>query len=158
MAGCASFDSLPPASVFVVGDTFMDGDVKVAVRRFQTEDGSWIVDGDANVGPADDAGGAGQEIGYRNVCLAFTFPGVPVAGVTLLYVKSAGNLNISINSDFNNVGGFDALDGLDIGGAHVTTDPPATDPFGPGKLVLDGAIRSFALGGVELSIDDVCFV
>ena len=99
------------------------------------------------------AGGSGNELQVNNINLAFDFGG-PVAGLTLNAFDGGGNLNIEVNGDFVNFGQIGEIDGKEIGGVKVSVVPiPGTRAV---RVTLQGTINSFAIGGQELWIDDVC--
>jgi hypothetical protein len=99
------------------------------------------------------AGGSGLEIELNNVTAAL-LPPRPLSDPTLAFGHYGGSLNLSINGDRVNVADFAAVHGKRIGGVRVSVDK---GPYQQrGRLTLTGLVRSFALGGQELSIDDLC--
>jgi hypothetical protein len=140
-------------AVYHVGDTFFTGPATVTGMCFQWAVGSWTCDGYAEVQLGGLAGGSGQEMAVNNINLRFHFGG-PLSCLELKFGEYGGNLNIEINGDFRNFENFAGIDGLTIGGVHVAVvNGLGTDQ---GTLTLSGTINSFALGGQELWIDDVC--
>ena len=150
---CVDYESLPPAAAYTVGDTFVDSGATMEVLSFEWSDGTVFNSGQANVQAAGLAGGSGQELNANNVNVAFDFGG-PLQALSLLFGEYGGNLNIEVNGDFVNFDDFADIDGATIGGTTVSV----VNGFGndKGRLQLDGIIHSFAVGGQELWIDDVC--
>jgi uncharacterized repeat protein (TIGR02543 family) len=151
---CVDFEDPPLGTEYHVGDTFTDSGAVIDVERFQWDSGQWCNGscGYASVANDGDAGGSGQEMWINNVNLRFDF-GSPCESLSLLYGEYGGNLNIEINGDFRNFEDFADIDGLTIGGVTVVVDDLGDYK---GRLTLSGVINSFAIGGQELCIDDVC--
>ncbi len=155
---CVEFEDLTLGTQYHVGDVFNDSGVLIAVQKFQWGDLVWC---DGSCGYAEVAnnlswcwpGGSGQHMVVNNVNLRFAYDG-PWEGLSLLFGEYGGNLNIDINGDFRNFDDFHDIDGIEIGGVDVS----AVNGFGNdnGSLTLSGTINSFAIGGQELCIDDVC--
>jgi hypothetical protein len=150
---CVDFEGLSVGTRYHVPDRFMDSDVEMTVRAFQWSTGEWTTDGFTEVDDEGRAGGSGQDMWINNVNLDFDFC-CTVEGLTLRFGEYGGNLNIAINGVFQNFDDFVDIDGANLGGVTVTV----TDGLGDdtGILTLKGEIWSFALGGQELWIDDVC--
>lgn len=141
-----NFDDLPLSKEYSVGDAFGPATVK----PFQWANGDTTDRGHAKVVDAGKAGGSGKEIFTNNSNLSFDFGG-PCEGLTLLFAKSGGNLNIDVNGDFRNINAFSQIHGMNIGGVSVEVHGDAQ-----GSIKLTGTITSFAIGGQELWVDDVC--
>jgi hypothetical protein len=150
---CVDFEDLPLGTVYGVGDVFVTSGVQVAGSDFQWGSGDWTSDGFAEVGNAGDAGGSGQEMIVNNLLLKFDFGG-PVAGLRLRFGEYGGNLNIDINGEFVNFENFADINGAVIDGVSVSVVNGLGND--QGILTLVGTINSFAIGGQELVIDDVC--
>ena len=150
---CVDYESLPAAATYSVGDTFADSGAMMEVLPFEWDDGTVFNGGQANVGAAGLAGGSGQELNTNNVNVAFDF-GEPLRGLSLLFGEYGGNLNMEINGDFVNFQNFADVDGTSVGGAAVSVVNGLGNDRG--RLELDGIIYTFAVGGQELWIDDVC--
>ena len=150
-ADCVDFEDPTLGTVYNVGDTFTDSGVNIEVQEYYWYGGGSTTTGTATIFNVGDAGGSGQDINCNNVNLAFGFS-YPLEGLSLLYGYYGGDLNININGVLEK-----SLDPASIsspiGGVNVVN----TD-FGGGKgmLTLSGAINSFAIGGQELWLDDVC--
>jgi len=151
---CVSFEGLTLGDSYHVPDRFTDTDVEITVRAFQWGNGEWTTDGYAQVDDQGLAGGSGQEMWINNVNLDFDFCCVLEKGLTLKFGEYGGNLNIEINGIFKNFADFADIDGDNFDGVTVTV----TDGLGndTGTLTLEGEVWSFAIGGQELWIDDVC--
>ena len=151
--GCIDFESLSLGTRFNVNATFTEAGVTIAAVDFQWSNGTMTSDGFTEVESGGLAGGFGQEMWVNNILLQFDF-GEIVQGLTLQFGEFGGNLNVEINGEFVNFGAFSELDGATIGGVNVSV----TNGFGnnQGTLKLSGSIDSFAIGGQELWIDNVC--
>lgn len=128
--------------------------MEITVRAFQWDNGDWTTDGYTEVSDTWDAGGSGHGMIVNNVNLDFDFC-CTVTELTLRFGEYGGNLNMDINGMFKNFENFADIDGSNFDGVTVTV----TDGLGndTGTLKLSGLITSFALGGQELVIDDVCY-
>ena len=144
---CISFEAQQVGVTYKVGNVFGESGVTVVVRPFQWSDGQWTTDGYAEIQDQGMAGGSGQDVWTNNVNLAFDFGG-PLEALTLQFGAHGGNLNIEINSQLQNLTDFSAIDGMTIGGVNVSVNQDSIE--------LSGEIYSFAIGGQELAIDDVC--
>ncbi len=150
---CASFEDLPLGAVYTVPQRFGATGLAVGVNAFQWDDGQWTADGFAVVGDDGLAGGSGQELAVNNANLDFSFCG-SLTELRVLFGEYGGNMNIDINGEFRNFANLDDLDGSMIGDVAVSV----VDGFGSdtGGLELSGRLDSFAIGGQELCIDEVC--
>ncbi len=150
------FEDQTLATTFVVGDTFTTSGVDVMVMDFTFSGGGTTAAGNTEVQNGGNAGGSGLEMAVNNVNLSFAVPASTTA-ISLLFGEFGGNLNLTVNGDFQNFENFIDIDGSTIGGALVNI------PFGGnggdmGRLQLTGAlITDFKIGGQELWIDDVDF-
>ncbi|MCK4811342.1 MAG: tandem-95 repeat protein, partial [Methanosarcinales archaeon] len=148
------FEDLTLKTTYNVGNIFTTSGVPITVKQFQWSSGTWTSDGHTRVVNGGQAGGSGNEMNVNNVNLDFGF-GAHVNDLSLLFGEYGGNLNIRVNGDFRNFGKFAEINGLTIGGVHVTVVDLGDSK---GRLTLTGAIEQFAVGGQELLIDDVEFV
>ncbi len=148
---CVDFEDPTLGTVYNVGDTFTDSGVNIEVEEYYWYGGGSTTTGTATIFNTGDAGGSGQDINCNNVNLAFDFS-YPLDGLSLLYGYYGGDLNIDINGVLEKFLDFASIPSP-IGGVNVVN----TD-FGGGKgmLTLSGTINSFAIGGQELWLDDVC--
>jgi len=146
------FEDLTLGTTYHVWDTFTTSGTPITVKPFQWGNGTWYNGGHTTVGNAGRAGGSGNELNLNNVNLEFGLS-MPLTGLSLLFSEYGGNLNIEINGNFRNFNNFENINGLTIGGVHVTV----INGFGNdmGSLQLTGTISQFAIGGQELWIDDV---
>jgi hypothetical protein len=149
--GCARFEDLTVGTIYGVGDVFVTSDIVVEVAEFTYGGGATTSGGFTMVEAGDAAGGSGQDLQVNNVLLRFGF-GSPIEGLSLDFGAYGGNLNLEINGEFVNFGSMDDINGIGIGGTEVFT----TAGGGRGSLIVFGFIESFAIGGQELWIDDVC--
>ena len=149
--GCARFEDLTVGTIYGVGDVFVTSDIVVEVAEFTYGGGATTSGGFTMVEAGDAAGGSGQDLQVNNVLLRFGFDS-PIEGLSLDFGAYGGNLNLEINGEFVNFGSMDDINGIGIGGTEVFT----TAGGGRGSLIVFGFIESFAIGGQELWIDDVC--
>jgi len=149
---CVDFESLTPTTTYTVPSSFADSGVTISVGQFQWSNGIWTSDGNAQVDTGNTAGGLGNDMGINNVNLDFDF-GRSVKDLRMLYANLGGNINLSINGDFRNESDLSVLDGQWVGGTLVQV---LSSPTGRGVLRVTGIVTSFALGGQELWLDDVC--
>jgi CARDB len=148
----AGFENLAEGTEYVVGDTFTSGAATFVGRPFTWSDGRTTEDGFARVDPAQSmAGGTGIELQVNNILLAIGFGG-PLNSVGLRFGEYGGNVNLEINGDPRNLDDLSKLSGTTVGGARVTVAPAEGETW---TLRADGPIRTFAIGGQELWIDDV---
>jgi hypothetical protein len=152
-AACVDFESLTLGARYGVGSLFSDSGATILGKAFEWSNGTLTTGGFTQVQNNGMAGGSGNELAVNNINLAFDFGG-PVPGLSLRYGEYGGNLNIEINGDFRNFNSFADINGLTIGGVKVSDVPVAGTPLG--TLTLEGTVHSFAIGGQELWIDDVC--
>jgi len=172
-AAVITFDDLTLGQEYTVTEVFTSGGVPITVEPFQWSGGQWFSGGSAKVEGGKKADGGGLEININNVNLNFGF-GMPMQGVSLMFGEYGGNINIEINGDFRNVGGFEFIDDTVIGGTEVFVvgpywpaeatpgpggggvQPSPPEVIGPlGALFVTGQINTFKLGGQELWIDNV---
>ena len=135
-------------------DRFTDSGAEITVAAFQWGGGDWTTDGFAEITDQGMAGGTGQEVWINNVNLDFKLLGCPFESLVLHFGEYGGNVNIDINGDFRNAEDLLDFDGQIIGGVEVAVVDG--DENVPAKMELLGEIRSFAIGGQELAIDDIC--
>ena len=126
----------------------------MTVAPFAFSDGASTRTGVAYVTSEEADGGYGYQIQPGNVNLIFNLSTVPLQ-LSFLFGEYGGNLNMHVNGDFRNFENFADFNGLVVGGAKVAVLKGYGNDFG--YLQLSGAIRSFAVGGQELWIDNVCF-
>jgi CARDB len=145
------FDDLSVGDEYVVSDTISSGAASLLVLPFDDSSEEF---GTITVDPADpvgDAGGSGFELFVNNVLAEFSFP-TGVDGISLRFDHGTGVGRVVLNEvprDVNS--GFLELDGQTVDEVQVSIEEGAIGDV----MVLDGRIESFAIGGGELSIDDV---
>jgi hypothetical protein len=151
-SACVGFEDLTVGTRYTVGAVFSSSGAEITPKPFTWSNGQITTNGYTEVDDGQLAGASGNDMQVNNINLAFDFGG-PVSGLSLNYGEYGGNLNIEINGDFRNFNRFLEIDGLTIGGVQV-----AVFEFGNGlgSLELTGTIHSFAIGGQELWIDQVC--
>ncbi|RZN35678.1 MAG: hypothetical protein EF813_08410 [Methanosarcinales archaeon] len=150
------FEDLPPGTKYNVGDAFTTPSIPVTVKQFQGGDEGWTSDGYTQIENSGQAGGSGNEMVVNNVNLDFDFDfGTPKKSLSLLFGEYGGNSNIRINEDLRNFNSFADINGLMIGGVHVTVIDHGDNT---GILTLTGTTEQFAIGGQEFWIDNVKLV
>lgn len=150
---CVDFEDVDLGATFGVGDSFVTSGATVRGQTFFWSNGDATDDGFARIEDNGNAGGSGQDVQVNNINLAFDF-GVTLVGLTVQYGEFGGNLNLEVNGDLRNFQDFPDVDGEEIGGVSISV---AVDDDGEhGTLTLRGDIESFAIGGQELWIDDIC--
>ncbi len=157
-AFCVDFEDLVLNTDYSVGNQFWASGVQIDVEGFQLDDTdeTWVDDGFARVSGDQSAGGSGKDIEANNVNLRFH--GGPWDCLSLLFGDWGGNLNIEVNGHFRNFCDFREIDGETIGGVEVSVAVFVDVPHScyQGMLFLSGTINSFAIGGQELFVDNVC--
>lgn len=156
--GCREidFEDLPLGTAYPHGSFFAPSGVLIRVEDFFFGPGLCInpfTDGFAEVQDGGSACGSGNELLVGNVNLSFHY-GIPIAGLVLRYGEYGGNVNLEVNGACFNVDNFADLPGM-IGGVAVSVIDEGEPGQGCGRLILDGMITSFRIGGQELWIDDV---
>ena len=152
---CVDFEGLTADRTYPVGQQFVDSGALITVQPFAWSDGTVFNGGHARVDDSTLAGGSGLDVNASNANLEFDF-GRRLYGLAIQAGEYGGNLNIEINGDFHNFENFADIDGMTIGG--VTASFTATPVVGgyQGRLLLDGPIDAFSIGGQELWVDDFC--
>jgi PKD repeat protein len=150
---CVDFEDLPLNATLNVGDSFVSSGVTVTGQTFFFSSGAPTNSGFARIEDGGLAAGSGHEAQVNNINLAFDF-GSALPGLTMRFGEFGGNLNLEINGDTRNFESFAQIAGETIGGVAVSIIVGAGQA--QGTLVLQGQISSFAIGGQELWIDDVC--
>jgi len=154
-AVCVDFEGLTAGSTYHVGDTFVDSGAVLTVHPFVWSTGAVFNGGQTVVDNSTLAGGSGLDVTTNNVNLQVEF-GTRLEGLVFNYGEYGGNVNVEANGTFTNVANLALLDGATLGGAQLSV----LNGFGndQGRLVVQGPITSFAIGGQELWIDHVCHV
>ncbi len=152
--GCVTFESLKPSSTYAVGDTFSDAGVQLLIREFQWGNGLWTAGGEALIDTNGRAGGTGNDLNANNVNISFDF-GRPVQSVNFRFGEYGGNLNLEVNGNWLNFADFVDVHGLTVGQVTIMV----ANGYGndQGMVALIGPIQSFAVGGQELWLDDICY-
>jgi hypothetical protein len=150
---CAEFESQTTGTQYYVGDTFSESGILFTVESFVWGNGTPFAGGFAEIESGGGAGGSGQELWTNNVNIDLNFS-TTINGLTMPFGAHGGNLNIEINGDFVNFNDPSAITGTTIGGVNVGTTNISSS--GLWFLELSGPISTFAIGGQEFAIDDVC--
>ena len=136
------FESRLPGTTLAPGATFTDNGVKVGV------DGK----GRVGFGTARRAGGAGVEATLSDSILRFGFK--PGCEIQFRYGVPKRMLTLYLNGKAYGSDNVASLDGQTLGGVRVRVIPDAQGAS-TGMIVLTGTITDFAVGGPEISVDEV---
>jgi hypothetical protein len=150
------FEDLELGATFQPGGTVSTSSVTATVEPFERPDGDLDETGFARVEDGGEAGGSGYEIALLNANLAFDLPAAYEA-VRINYSDLGGSINLRINGELHKPQDLADLDGTMVGGVRVAV-AFSEEPDGVGQLRLEAGqqpIRTLAIGGVELWIDNV---
>ena len=153
---CATFDDLTTGTRYTVGNRFASA-LEFEVQPFTWTSGTTTSAGYVEVSSALGAAGSGSELLVNNANVRLLLPSPSgVSGLNVRYGEYGGNVNFAVNGDLRNVENFALLDGVVVGGARVSV----TGGLGhdSGEIQIVGAIASFAIGGQEFFLDDLCIV
>lgn len=157
---CVDFEDLTVGKTYRVPATFAGSGAAIQALSYQWSNMNWTNDGRADVMKDGLAGGSDNEMFLNNVNLGFNVGSLEC--VALRFRDKGGNVNLIIN---NNVGNFLDFQNVNLGGVTVSVTYDAGGE-NKGILKLSGEFTqfnfqekwliSFAIGGQELSIDDIC--
>ncbi|MDH5506956.1 MAG: cadherin domain-containing protein [Anaerolineae bacterium] len=150
---CVDFENLTRGTIYTVGDVFSSMGARIQVLDYASMGGTVISGGQAWVDSSGTAGGTGIEIGVNNAALFIDF-GRVLSGLRLHFGAFGSNYSITINGSIVDFNAFLNINGKEVAGVTVSVTPGGAS--GQGILGLSGKIESFAIGGEELWIDDVC--
>ena len=149
------FEDHKAGTQFKPGDTFVDSGVKMAVCPFVFSNGGTWDQGFVQYQGGNNAGHRGVELCINNATLKIE-DCLPTEGIWLHFGEFGGNLNLTINGQFENFEDMNEIDGKVIGGVNVSVAGPGGAGQGVGRLHLDGKIEQFSIGGQEFYIDHLC--
>jgi hypothetical protein len=142
------FDDLSPGDIYVVDDVIVSQGFEFVVEKFTWTDGTTTDTGEALV--EDHSGDFGIFTNNVNLRLGL---GTSIDGLALIAEYHGGNMNLEVNSDFQNfIMPSDAPP--NIGGVAVTVTNLGSDTW---RMEFSGTIDSFAIGGQEFWLADLCF-
>ncbi len=158
---CVGFEELTPDTNHAVGDVLHDSGATMKVLPFQWKKNAvWTSLGKLYVVKQPLADSDGVSVLCNNVNLGFNVGGAEC--VTLRFHDWGGNVNLAVNGA---VGNWDNLASQQLGGIDIVVEKPVPGT-NRGVLILRGRFEpflfrrmariSFAIGGQELVIDDVC--
>jgi hypothetical protein len=158
---CVDFEDLTVGTTYQVPATFADSGAMVWVLPFQWSNMNWTSIGRADAVKVGLAGGSGNEMFLNNVNLGLDIGALEC--VNLKFRDRGGNVNLIMN---DKVGNSNDFQNTNLGGVTVSADTHYEHGDLVGTLKLSGKFAkfnfqekqwiSFAIGGQELSIDDVC--
>lgn len=156
---CVDFEDLKVGNKYQKLATWASSGAAIQVLNFQWSNMNWTSDGYAEVMQDGLAGGAGNEMFLNNVNLGLDIGSTEC--VTIHFHNKGGNVNLIIN---DTVGNWDDFQNANLGGVIVSADYVGNE--NKGTLTLSGEFKrfnfqekgwiSFAIGGQELFIDDIC--
>lgn len=162
LTDCIDFEDLTVGSQYQVPTLFTSSGATIQVLPFQWANMNWTNGSGASVGGNGLAEGReAKEMLPNNVNLGF-HTGPSAQCITFRFRDQGGNVNLIIN---DTVGNWDDFQNANLGAVAVSVN---YDPGGQNKgtLTLRGEFAqfnfremgwiSFAVGGQELSVDDVC--
>ncbi len=150
---CVRFEDPAPGTAYGVGDTLTDSGVPIRLVPFQFSDGTWFSGGTASIENSIVSGGTGRELRLNNISMLLV-PRECIRDLSLLFGHQGGNMNLRVNGELRNFAGPGEIDGAVIGGVQIDVVPITATQ---GRLTATGVIRSFAIGGQEFAVDDLCF-
>jgi hypothetical protein len=156
-----NFEDLAMGKMYQVSDTFTDSGATMRVLPLQWSNKNWTSDGRGDVKNDMPTGTPGNAMFLNNVNIGFDIGSLEC--VMLRFCDEGDNVNLIINNRVGNVQDFQELDGTHLGSVNISVD---VDDENCGTLNLSGKFEgfffqkiwpiSFAIGGRELYIDDVC--
>lgn len=158
---CVDFDDLNVGDEFPIPQPFVSSGVELSVEQYFDPAPVDQTIGSARVTAPGFAGGSGNEMFLSLVNLRFHFGG-PVKEIALRFNVGAvgpGTVNIEVNKDRKLPASMIDINSAPISGVigGVLVSVNMINPTA-GVVRLNGTIDSFSIGGVELAIDDVCFI
>jgi subtilisin len=166
---CVDFDSQNFSQIpYVITDNFIDNDIRVSFKEFYTRDRLGNLVANPN-GMAQIAGTSGaNSLSTNNINVQFgvnttsanTYP-YPLESVSFSYFDQGGTNNLEVNNDAGNtnlrvVNALSDLNGTTLGGVSVSVTSATLGSGVAGVVRLEGDITQFAIGGQELTIDNIC--
>ena len=151
ISGMVPFDDLERATKIAVGQTVKSGGVEITGKRFVFVPGQFTDEGYALITDQLDPGQQ-FDAAMGNINLEFDFGG-RVERLALLFGEFGGVVNLEVNDELVIAQSLMELDGASVGGAKVSVELIK----GGGRLVVDGPVEQFAIGGQEFAIDEVVF-
>lgn len=152
---CSSYDDMAPYPVeYHALDTFMTDGILCAVRPQQLLDGSEYTAGSAFAQPSTFACGSGQELVTLACGVDHRFADSigAMENLRVTVADHGGDLNLEINGDLRVFTLYSDVDGMNIGGVHVTV----LSGGGPNEcteLAFDGRVDNILFGGGQHYVD-----
>ncbi|HSV28823.1 MAG TPA: hypothetical protein VLL76_04675 [Candidatus Omnitrophota bacterium] len=157
---CMKFE-IPEDAAMIYRDTYViliDG-LKTNFQEFVSANGQGH-DGTARIADANLAGGSGRELRMNGLRLELEVP-TGAKSVSVKFGATGGGLNLEVAGDLRHTADFRTLNRTQVGGARVNVAAQNTaSPRGHrGTISISTALTHptrLAIGGQELSIDDLC--
>jgi hypothetical protein len=141
------FDDLTVGDTFFVSDVIVSQGFEFVVEKFEWSDGNTTDAGEALV--EDHSGDFGIFTNNVNLRLGL---GSTINGLSLIGEYHGGNMNLEINNDFQNFIMPSDVPPV-VGGASVSVTNLGSDTW---RMDFNGTIDSFAIGGQEFWLGDLC--
>jgi subtilisin len=157
---CLEFEAQSFDASYDITETFTDNGTAVSFAAFDylvRGQRVTVTDGAATISDRDPANETNKDLVLVNINSRFGF-NYPLDGLTLFYRDQGGAKNFSLNSSEPPVilGSLAELNGQTISGVAVFVSSFQNDLGTFGVVRLEGTITSFAIGGQEFFIDDIC--
>ena len=154
LAQCADFDDLAAGQRLAVGSSVKSGAWEITVEPITLASGVSVGGGEMRLTNRFLAGGSGLDAFARNAVFEFGL-NHPVDGLTLQLGGFGGTINLRINDVLRVREALDQLPPI-IGGVGIELLLAGPAERRQGTLILKGRISSFAIGGENLAIDNLC--
>ena len=138
--------------------TYTEDHIDLTFAGFDNGSGSGPSVGNAFIDYAIPGIGNNQVLLLSNINADYDLTSlINVSGVTFDYFDGAGIENLMVNGDFL-IGEFGALYGstFTLGGVDVFITRVSAAGYDYGEVILTGNVQSFAVGGQQFYVDDVC--
>ena len=149
------FEDLLLGTQYRFGQGFVSSGMSFCVDSFTWSSGQVVETGFTEVSLKGLADKGSQGMWTNNANLRFDFGGV-LTSLELDYGAHGGNVNIEVNGERKyNLSRPSELNDTMIGGVTLKAQQ---ENQGLGHLTLEGAIKSFAIGGQEFALDNIVLV
>lgn len=151
--GIIDFEDLPTGLQIPVGASFIASGVPGKGQTFYDFNDDPVDDGLAHVDNQQQAGGAGRDVRLNNINVGFEFAHT-LESASMLLGWQGGNINLIVNGELKNARTPSQLQDV-VGGVDVKVTPLGDQRHF--LVELKGDIKSLAIGGQELWVDDIRF-
>lgn len=149
---CVNFWNLPEGFRGDIDEAIVWDGVEFWIRGMQYPDGSVAEEGEVVEVVGEESS---TLLGLHDANLTYDFSNMPPQPecMSIVYYFSMGLINLRINDDIQVVESPEELDGQTIGGVSVRVE---VDEIGRGTVLLVGTVYSFAIGGENLFLEEIC--